>query len=150
VEGDSASSAELYALLSSLSETPIKQSIAVTGSVNQKGEIQAIGGVNEKIEGFFEICKARGLTGEQGVIIPQSNVKHLMLREDVVEAIADGQFHIWQVRTVDEGIEILTGINAGKRMEDRSFEKESIHAIVDHRLNVMAETMQRYSREFQG
>ena len=150
VEGDSASSAELYALLSSLSEIPIKQGIAVTGSVNQKGEIQAIGGVNEKIEGFFEICKAGGLTGEQGVIIPQSNVKNLMLREDVVEAIAEGQFHVWQVMTVDEGIEILTGVNAGERMKDRSFEKDSIHALVDHRLNVMAETMQRYSREFHG
>jgi lon-related putative ATP-dependent protease len=148
VEGDSASSAELYALLSSLSNIPIKQGIAVTGSVNQKGEIQTIGGVNEKIEGFFEICKAKGLTGEQGVIIPKSNVKNLMLREDVVAAIMDGQFHVWQVSTVDDGIEILTGMKAGERMKNRSFKQDSIHALVDHRINEMAETMQRYSRAF--
>jgi lon-related putative ATP-dependent protease len=113
VEGDSASSAELYALLSALSGVPIKQGIAVTGSVNQHGEVQAIGGVNEKIEGFFDVCKIKGLTGEQGVLIPKSNVQNLMLREDIVEAVRAKKFHIWAVSTIDEGIEILTGVPAG-------------------------------------
>jgi lon-related putative ATP-dependent protease len=146
VEGDSASSAELYALLSSLSGISIKQGIAVTGSVNQKGEIQAIGGVNEKIEGFFEICKAGGLTGEQGVVIPQSNVKNLMLREDVVEAIVEDQFHVWQVSHIDEGIEILTGMRAGARKDDRTFTEGTIHALVDERLSNMAIKMKDYIR----
>ncbi len=114
VEGDSASSAELYALLSALAEAPIKQGIAVTGSVNQRGEIQAIGGANEKIEGFFAVCKAKGLTGEQGVIIPRENVKHLMLRREVVDAVREGRFHVWAVSTVEEGIELLTGVPAGE------------------------------------
>jgi lon-related putative ATP-dependent protease len=118
VEGDSASSAELYALLSAIAEVPIKQSMAVTGSVNQHGQVQAIGGVNEKIEGFFDVCKARGLTGEQGVLIPVSNVKHLMLRQDVVKAVDAGQFHIYPVEMVDQGIEILTGVPAGERDEE--------------------------------
>ena len=103
VEGDSASSTELYALLSALSDLPVKQGFAVTGSVNQYGEIQVIGGVNEKIEGFFDICRARGLTGEQGVLIPKSNVQHLMLREDVVEAVKNRQFAIYAVASIDEG-----------------------------------------------
>ncbi len=115
IDGDSASSTELYALLSSLAEIPINQSIAVTGSVNQKGEIQAIGGVNEKIEGFFEICKIRGLTGEQGVMIPARNVQNLNLNDEVVEAVKEGKFHIYQVSTIDEGIEILTGVPAGNK-----------------------------------
>jgi predicted ATP-dependent protease len=114
VEGDSASAAELYALLSALSDSPIQQGIAVTGSMNQLGEVQAIGAVNEKIEGFFLACRTKGLTGEQGVIIPQANVKHLMLRKDVVKAVDDGKFSIWAVSTVDEGIEILTGLQAGE------------------------------------
>ncbi len=109
VDGDSASSTELYALLSALSEVPVKQGYAVTGSVNQRGEVQAIGGVNEKIEGFFDICKARGLTGDQGVLIPKSNVQHLMLRQDVIEAVREGKFAIYAVSHVDEGMEILTG-----------------------------------------
>jgi lon-related putative ATP-dependent protease len=113
VDGDSASSAELYALLSALAELPIKQGIAVTGSVNQRGQVQAIGGVNEKIEGFFAVCRAKGLTGEQGVIIPRENVKHLMLRADVRRAVRDGQFHVWAVTNVDEGVELLTGVPAG-------------------------------------
>ncbi|MDP5333643.1 MAG: AAA family ATPase, partial [Paracoccaceae bacterium] len=113
VDGDSASSAELYALLSALSGLPIRQGLAVTGSVNQAGQVQAIGGVNEKIEGFFDICAARGLTGDQGVLIPASNVPHLMLRADVVAAVAAGQFHVMPVRTIDEGIAILTGVAAG-------------------------------------
>ena len=115
IDGDSASSTELYALLSSLSNIPINQSIAVTGSVNQKGEIQAIGGVNEKIEGFYEICKSRGLTGEQGVMIPEKNVENLNLNDEIVEAVKEGKFHIYKVSTIDEGIEILTGVPAGEK-----------------------------------
>jgi lon-related putative ATP-dependent protease len=134
VEGDSASSAELYALLSALAQLPIKQSFAVTGSVNQHGEVQAIGGVNEKIEGFFDICNARGLTGKQGVLIPASNVKHLMLRQDVREAAAAGKFHIYAVSHVDEGIEILTGVVAGERGKDGQFPDGSVNALVENRL----------------
>src|SRR5262249_25103309 len=115
VEGDSASIAELYSLLSSLAGLPLRQDLAVTGSVNQLGVIQPVGGVNEKIEGFFEVCKARGLSGEQGVVMPAASVKNLMLREEVVDAVRQGRFHIWAVRTVDEGIEILTGAPAGGR-----------------------------------
>ena len=110
VDGDSASSTELYCILSALADAPIKQSFAVTGSVNQRGDVQAIGGVNEKIEGFFDVCRAQGLTGEQGVLIPASNVRHLMLREDVVKACAAGKFHIYPASTVDEGLEILSGV----------------------------------------
>ncbi|MBP1932582.1 S16 family serine protease [Ammoniphilus resinae] len=112
IDGDSASSTELYALLSSLANIPIDQGIAVTGSVNQKGEIQPIGGVNEKIEGFFHVCRAKGLTGQQGVLIPHQNVKNLLLHDQVVDAVKAGQFHIWAARTVEEGIEILTGKKA--------------------------------------
>jgi len=139
VEGDSASSAELYALLSAIARVPIKQSLAVTGSVNQNGQVQAIGGVNEKIEGFFDVCKARGLTGEQGVLIPASNVKHLMLRQDVVEAVAAGQFHIYPVETIDQGIEILTGIPAGERDEAGNYPEGSINYLVQARLAELAE-----------
>ena len=114
VEGDSASSAELYALLSAIASVPIRQALAVTGSVNQHGQVQAIGGVNEKIEGFFDICTARGLTGDQGVLIPAANVKHLMLRQDVVDAVAAGRFHVYPIATIDEGIELLTGVPAGE------------------------------------
>ena len=114
VEGDSASVGELCALLSALADVPIKQSLAVTGSVNQLGQVQPIGGVNEKIEGFFDVCQARGLTGEQGVLIPASNVKHLMLREDVVKAAEAGQFHIWPIETVDQALSLLTGLPAGQ------------------------------------
>ena len=118
VEGDSASSAELYALLSALAELPLRQDLAVTGSVNQQGEVQAIGGVNEKIEGFFDICRKRGLTGTQGVLIPESNVQHLMLRRDVIQACATGKFFIYPVTTIDQGIELLTGRSAGERGRD--------------------------------
>jgi predicted ATP-dependent protease len=114
VDGDSASAAELYALLSALAEAPIRQGVAVTGSVNQRGEIQPVGGVNEKIEGFHAVCKAKGLTGEQGVIIPRENVKHLMLRREVVDAVREGRFHVWVASSVDEGVEILTGLPAGE------------------------------------
>lgn len=134
IEGDSASSAELYAILSSLAELPIRQSLAVTGSVNQLGVVQAVGGVNEKIEGFFKICQARGLTGDQGVLIPAANVRHLMLREPVVEAIRAGQFHIYAVRTIDEGIELLTGVPAGMRGADGTYPEDSVNGRVSRRL----------------
>jgi predicted ATP-dependent protease len=146
VDGDSASSAELYALLSALSEVPIKQSLAVTGSVNQQGEVQAIGGVNEKIEGFFDICRARGLTGEHGVLIPKSNVQHLMLREDVVEAVKNRQFSIYAVGTIDEGIEILTGVPAGGRGADRGFAAGTVNRLVEDKLKSFAERGRNFAR----
>ena len=145
VEGDSASSAELYALLSTLAETPVKQSLAVTGSVNQHGDIQAIGGVNEKIEGFFDVCHRRGLTGEQGVLIPAANVKHLMLRRDVVEAVAQEKFHIYPVSTVDQGIELLTGLPAGVRDENGLFPDGSINQRVEVRLLILAEQARAFA-----
>jgi lon-related putative ATP-dependent protease len=147
VEGDSASSTELYALLSALSEKPIKQGIAVTGSVNQKGEVQVIGGVNEKIEGFFEVCRARGLNGEQGVIIPSGNITNLMLKRPVLEAVQKGQFHIWSINNIDEGIEILTGVKAGQRGEDGTFEADSINALVDERLTSLAIRLDRFGKD---
>ena len=139
VEGDSASSAELFALLSALADLPIAQSFAVTGSVNQRGEIQAIGGVNEKIEGFFDVCRARGLTGMQGVIIPATNVRDLMLRADVVEAVREGQFHIHAIETVDQGIELLTGRPAGVRDETGQFPEGTVNRLVEQRLIALAE-----------
>jgi predicted ATP-dependent protease len=140
VEGDSASSTELYALLSAISRLPIKQSIAVTGSVNQHGEIQPIGGVNEKIEGFFDLCQARGLTGEQGVLIPAANIRNLMLRQDVVEAVSAGKFHIYPVATIDQGLEVLTGVEAGERNEDGDYPFGTVNYLVQHRLREMAKT----------
>ena len=134
VDGDSASSTEIYGLLSSLSDIPLRQDLAVTGSVNQHGEVQPIGGVNMKVEGFFDVCKARRLTGAQGVLIPSTNVKELMLRHDIVEAVQAGKFHIYAVNTVDEGIEILTGRKAGKRQKNGRFEPGSINALVDQKL----------------
>jgi lon-related putative ATP-dependent protease len=150
VEGDSASSAELYALLSAVAKVPIKQSLAVTGSVNQRGQVQAIGGVNEKIEGFFDICKARGLTGEQGVLIPASNVKHLMLRRDVVQAVEDGQFHVYPVETVDQGIEILTGLPAGERDAEGDYPEGSVNALVEKRLAEIADKRARFEAQFKS
>jgi lon-related putative ATP-dependent protease len=138
VEGDSASSAELYALLSALSGVPVKQSLAVTGSVNQHGQIQAIGGVNEKIEGFFDICKARGHTDGQGVIIPASNVRHLMLRQGVVDAVQDGKFQIYAVETIDQGMEILTELPAGERDPSGQFPQGSVNQKVEARLIELA------------
>ena len=138
VEGDSASSTELYAILSSLSDLPIRQNIAVTGSVNQKGEIQPIGGVNQKIEGFYDVCKAKGLTGNQGVMIPRQNVRNLVIREDVVKAVQDGQFHIYSVKTIDEGIEILTGVPAGEKRADSSYPEDTVNYFVDRRLKELA------------
>jgi lon-related putative ATP-dependent protease len=145
VEGDSASSTELYAILSDLSSLPIKQSIAVTGSVNQKGEVQAIGGVNEKIEGYFEVCKAKGLSGKQGVMIPNSNVQNLMLKEEVVEAVKAGKFHIYSAKTIDEGIETLTGTKAGARDGKGNFEESTVNALVDKRLREMTEKLAQYT-----
>ncbi len=150
VEGDSASSAELYALLSALSGVPIKQSFAVTGSVNQLGEVQAIGGVNEKIEGFFDICNARGLSGEQGVLIPAANVKHLMLREDVVGAVRDGKFTIYPVQTIDQGIEVLTGLPAGERDEQGEFPEGSINRRVEDSLIHFTKRLQELEAEASG
>lgn len=141
VDGDSASSTELYALLSALAEIPIRQDLAVTGSVNQKGEVQAIGGVNQKVEGFFDVCRVKGLTGSQGVLIPGSNVDDLMLRKDVVEAIANGKFHVYPVRTVEEGIELLTGVPAGVPDKDGKFPPQSTYGRVDARLREMAKAV---------
>ena len=146
IEGDSASSTELYAILSALSGLPVSQAIAVTGSVNQNGEVQAIGGINEKVEGYFEICTAAGLTGDQGVVLPENNVENLMLKESVVEAIRQGKFHLWPVSTIDEGIEVLTGVKAGERQVDGSFEADSVNARVDQRLREMAESLQRFGK----
>ncbi|MFW6135195.1 MAG: Lon protease family protein [Chloroflexota bacterium] len=146
IEGDSASSAELYALLSSLAEVPIRQSFAVTGSVNQRGQVQAIGGVNQKIEGFFDICRARGLTGDQGVIIPTSNVKNLMLRRNVVDAVKEGTFHIYAVDTVDEGLEILTGVPAGEPGPDGTYPEGTINARVERRLAELAEKRSEFGK----
>lgn len=144
IDGDSASSTELYVLLSSLAEAPINQGIAVTGSVNQWGEIQPIGGVNEKIEGFYHICKERGLTGEQGVIIPFQNVKNLMLEEEIVEAVKQGEFHIWAIRHIEEGLEILTGAPAGyRRDENGKFPEGTIFAKVEERFTKMYEAMKK-------
>ena len=141
VEGDSASSTELYAILSSLSGIPIKQSIAVTGSVNQNGEIQAIGGVNQKIEGFFDVCRIQGLTGEQGVLIPRANVRNLMLRRDVVEAVEQGRFHIYAVSTIDEGIEVLTGVPAGQRDSEGLYPSSSVNGYVEKQLKEYSEKL---------
>jgi len=144
VDGDSASSTELYAMLSALSGAPIRQYIAVTGSVNQKGDVQAIGGVNQKIEGFYEVCKVKGLNGNQGVMIPHSNAKNLMLKEEVVEAIRDGKFHIWPVETIDEGIEVLTGMKAGQRKPDGTYDDDTINHFVQRRLDEMAELIKEF------
>ncbi len=150
VEGDSASSAELYALLSALADAPLRQALAVTGSVNQRGQVQAIGGVNEKIEGFFDICQARGLTGDQGVLIPTANVEHLMLRQDVVEAAAAGQFHIYPVQTIDEGVELLTGIPAGELDEAGQYPAESVNGRIVTRLTSLAEKARAFAAPLSG
>ena len=129
IEGDSASSAELYGLLSALAEVPLRQDVAVTGSVNQHGEVQVVGGINEKVEGFFDACRATGPTGTQGVCIPRGNVPHLVLRPDVIEAVAAGRFHVWAVDTIDEGIALLTGLPAGDLDQDGTF-----HCQLDQRM----------------
>ncbi|MBI1738533.1 MAG: AAA family ATPase [Acidobacteria bacterium] len=144
IDGDSASSTEIYALLSALSGLPLTQEIAVTGSVNQQGDIQPIGGVNQKIEGFFEICRMKGLTGKQGVIIPIENVEDLMLRDEVIEAVSKGQFHILPVSSVSEGIEILTGVRCGERDAEGKFEEGTVCALVDARLRALADIQKEY------
>ncbi len=141
IEGDSASSAELYAILSGLSEVSLKQGIAVTGSVNQKGEIQPIGAVNEKIEGYYEVCRQYGLNKKQGVIIPRSNVDNLMLKPEVVSAVNKGLFHIWAVDTIDQGLEILTGFKAGKKLKRGNFSPNSIHYLVDQRIKALSRNL---------
>jgi predicted ATP-dependent protease len=146
VEGDSASSAELYAMLSALSELPIRQDLAVTGSVNQHGEVQAIGGVNEKIEGFFDLCAARGLTGSQGVMVPQANVQHLMLRRDVVEACKAGKFAVYSVRSIDEGIALLSGRPAGARDAGGQYPDGSVNRLVEDRLHAFAHIRQAFGQ----
>ena len=145
VEGDSASSAELYALLSALADVPLKQSLAVTGSVNQRGQIQAIGGVNEKIEGFFDVCQARGLTGEQGVLIPAANVHNLMLRPDVVAASAAGQFHLYPVTSVDEGLARLTGLPAGEANSEGHYPEGSVNGRIVQRLNRLTDQARHFA-----
>ena len=144
VDGDSASSTELYCLLSALSGIPIKQGFAVTGAVNQKGQVQAIGGVNEKIEGFFDLCETRGLTGEQGVLIPASNVQHLMLREDIVKAVGNGKFAIYEISTINEGIEVLTGVAAGERDNKGLYPEGTVNRLAEDRLVSFAQARQKF------
>ncbi len=146
VDGDSASSTEIYAILSALSEIPIKQELSVTGSVNQQGDVQPIGGVNQKIEGFYDVCKLKGLTGTQGVLIPAENVEDLMLRDEVIDAVAKKKFHIYPVATIEQGIEILTGVRAGKRGKAGKLEPGTVFAAVDSRLREMAETLRRFEK----
>jgi predicted ATP-dependent protease len=146
VDGDSASSTETYTMMSALSGVPIKQGLAVTGSVNQKGDVQAIGGVNQKIEGFYELCKFRGLDGGHGVVIPESNVKNLMLKENVVETIKEGKFHIYPVKTIDEGIEVLTGVSAGELREDGTYPEGTINYLAQRTLDELAEISKEYIR----
>ena len=146
IDGDSASASELYAVLSSLSGIPIRQGIAATGSVNQKGQIQAIGGVNQKIEGFFEVCREKGLTGDQGVIIPSSNVQHLMLRRDVIDAVRKKRFHVYRVATVAEGIEILTGVPAGRADDDGHFPPATVFGAVQQKLKTFFERAYRMKK----
>jgi predicted ATP-dependent protease len=144
VDGDSASSTEIYALLSALTDLPLRQEIAVTGSVNQQGDIQPIGGVNQKIEGFYDVCRVKGLTGSQGVMIPIENVEDLMLREDVIESVAAGKFHILPVDTIEHGIEILTGVKAGARGADGKFETGTVLRLADDRLRQMANALKQF------
>lgn len=143
IDGDSASSTELYALLSSLAALPLKQSLAATGSVNQRGEIQPVGGVQSKVEGFYDLCAARGLNGEQGVIIPAQNVRNLMLRPDIVQAVSQGRFHVWAICHVDEGLELLSGRPAGVRGEDGRYPPDSVHGRVEARLKQLAESAKK-------
>lgn len=143
VDGDSASSTEIYAIVSSLTDLPLRQDLAVTGSVNQKGEVQPIGGVNYKIEGFFDVCKAKGLTGTQGVLIPETNVPDLMLRNDVIQAVSDGKFHIYPVKTIDEGIEILTGVEAGVKVNGR-YPEGTVNYLVDKKLRETIDLLKKF------
>jgi predicted ATP-dependent protease len=141
IDGDSASSTELYALLSALAEVPIDQQVAVTGSVNQRGDVQPIGGANAKIEGFFEVCRARGLNGKQGVMIPRTNVPNVTLRPEVAQAVEDGTFHVWAVETIEEGIELLTGVPAGERDDEGRYTDGSVFRRVEDRLDTFYHTI---------
>ncbi len=143
IEGDSASTTELYCLLSALARVPLRQDLGVTGSVNQFGEVQAIGGVNEKVEGWFHTCRLIGMTGSQGVIIPAANTRHLMLRREVVEAVEQGRFHIYSITHVDEGIELLTGMPAGIRNQDGSYPVGSLNYRIQKRLETLNEGIRR-------
>jgi predicted ATP-dependent protease len=147
VDGDSASSTEVYAILSSLTGLPLRQDVAVTGSVNQNGEIQPIGGVNQKIEGFFDVCRNRRLTGKQGVMIPHQNVGDLMLRKDVVEAVAAGKFHIYPVQNIDQGVEILTGVPAGEKEKDGTYPTDTVNYLVGQKLRELAKRMKEFEAE---
>jgi lon-related putative ATP-dependent protease len=146
IDGDSASSTELYALISSLAGVPIKQGIAVTGSVNQNGEVQAIGGVNQKIEGFYLVCKEKGLNGDQGVIIPRSNIENLMLKEEVVNAVKNKKFNIWAVETVEDGLKILTGLDTGERQKNGKFPKNTLYCMVEHQLRTFAKRSSAFKK----
>jgi predicted ATP-dependent protease len=150
VEGDSASSTELYALLSALAGVPIDQGVAVTGSVSQKGEIQPVGGVTRKIEAFYDICKHKGLNGGQGVIIPAKNVRHLMLKQDVLESVEQGQFHVWPITTVEEGVPILMGPQAGTLGPDGAYEEGTLFRKVDDRFREIAEIVKAFGKEEAG
>ena len=150
IDGDSASSTEYYVLVSAIGEVPLKQGIAVTGSVSQKGEIQPIGGVNYKIKGFFDICKAKGLTGEQGVMIPDKNIRNLMLDQEVVDAVAEGKFNIWPVKSVDEGLKFLTGMDAGLRQEDGTYPEGTLYRKVDDRLREISEIVRKFGKEMEN
>src|SRR5262249_28202091 len=150
IDGDSASSTELYALLSALAELPVRQDVAVTGAVDQHGRVQTVGGVTAKVEGFFAVCHAPGLTGEQGVMIPSANVRHLMLANEVVAAVDAGEFHVWSVETVDEGIELLTGCPAGARGADGGFPEGSVHRRVEDRLRGYAELLRDFAASPDG
>ncbi|MEJ2061627.1 MAG: ATP-dependent protease, partial [Gammaproteobacteria bacterium] len=145
VEGDSASVAELCTLMSALGEIPLQQGLAVTGSVNQHGEVQAIGGVNEKIEGFFDICQARGLTGEQGVIIPGANLPHLMLRQDVIDAVDAGRFRVYAAQDVEQVMALLSGMPAGERDAQGHYPEDSFNGRIQHRIQQLVELRKRFA-----
>ncbi len=147
IDGDSASAAELFAILSCLSNRPLYQGIAVTGSVSQLGECQPIGGVTRKIEGFFDVCKAKGLTGKQGVLIPKRNINDLMLKKEVISAVEKGKFHIYAIENMDEGIEILTGIKAGIRNKKGNYQKNTINYLVMERLKTMSESVKESEKK---
>jgi len=146
VDGDSASSTELFALLSAIADVPIDQGIAVTGSVSQKGEIQPVGGVTKKIEGFYDICGHKGLTGRQGVVIPRKNVKDLMLKTEVVDSVKKGRFHLYPIDTIEDGVEILMGVKAGRRRKDGAYPKGSLFWLVDERLKKLAECARDFAK----
>jgi predicted ATP-dependent protease len=146
IDGNSASSAELYSLLSELSGLPVSQGIAVTGAVNQDGDVQAIGGTTYKIEGFFDICQSRGLNGAQGVMVPVDNLKDLLLKDEVIQAVRDGLFHIYQIKTVNEGIEVLTGVPAGEAGTDGKYPEGTVHRLVERRLAEMARTSRDWAK----